>query len=113
MSPVQCMLTVKPIVTGFFLDQASGHLRSGASKELPVNTRTVPEVPAAPPLLERIPGAARLLSLGVSETYRLVLSGELASIKHGRSRLIPRSAIDALVAQWIAEAEAVRGGGAA
>lgn len=38
--------------------------------------------------------AAKLLGIGVTNTYRLAKTGELRSIKVGRKLLIPLSAID-------------------
>jgi excisionase family DNA binding protein len=68
-----------------------------------MNALTVPAEQPVEAVLLRIDEVARLLSLGRSETYRLVTSGELVSLKLGRRRLIPRAAIDALVAKWVSE----------
>jgi excisionase family DNA binding protein len=45
----------------------------------------------------RIPEVAELLSLSVSEIEILVAQGEIESIKVGRARLIPASAIDRFI----------------
>ena len=44
-----------------------------------------------------IDDASLTLSLGRSKVYQLVLSGELRSIKIGRSRRIPMEAIDEFI----------------
>lgn len=41
--------------------------------------------------------AARILKVGRSTVYDLIRSGRLRSIKIGRRRLVPRSALDALI----------------
>lgn len=59
-------------------------------------------------LLIDVREAARRLSLGRTEVYQMVLSGELASIKRGRRRLI--AVID--LEDWVAaqrSTEAVTG----
>ncbi|BCJ55091.1 excisionase [Actinoplanes sp. NBRC 14428] len=43
--------------------------------------------------LYRIPEAARLLSLSRSVIYELIRSGRLRTVKQGRARLVPESAI--------------------
>ena len=51
-----------------------------------------------PPSLIAVEEAARLLGIGRSTTYELVRMGVLRSVKIGRRRLIPRTAInDAIV----------------
>ena len=58
-------------------------------------------------LLLDIASVSGLLSIGRSRTYQLVMSGQLASLKLGRRRLIPREAVEAFVAkQMEAAAEA-------
>ena len=47
--------------------------------------------------------AARRLSLARSTLYELVLTGEIVSIKIGRSRRIPAAALDAYIARLLAE----------
>jgi excisionase family DNA binding protein len=46
-----------------------------------------------PKALYRIPEAMRLLSLSRSVLYELIRSGRLRTVKEGRSRLVPQSAI--------------------
>jgi excisionase family DNA binding protein len=57
------------------------------------------------PQLYRVNEAARVLSISRTVIYELIRSGRLRSVKEGRTRLIPASA----VAQYIAllESEAV------
>jgi excisionase family DNA binding protein len=70
----------------------------------------------APPLgefdpakqLYRIPEAMRLLSMSRSVIYEQVRAGRLRSVKQGRARLIPATAIQAYVALLIEESEVVR-----
>ncbi|MFB6396173.1 helix-turn-helix domain-containing protein [Polymorphospora sp. 2-325] len=47
----------------------------------------------APKALYRIPEAMRLLSLSRSVIYELIRSGRLRTVKEGRTRLVPHSAI--------------------
>ena len=56
-------------------------------------------------LLVNVDEAARLLGLGRSKTYELVLSGQLQSLKIGRSRKIPQQAIDEFVRSRLEEAQ--------
>jgi len=51
-----------------------------------------------PPRCVRVEEAARLLNVGRSTAYDLIRSGRLRSIKIGRRRLVPRDALDALIA---------------
>jgi excisionase family DNA binding protein len=53
----------------------------------------------------RTPEVAELLSLSDSEVRELVASGELESIKVGRIRLVPLSAIDRFIERKLAERE--------
>jgi len=53
-----------------------------------------------------VPEAADMLSIGRSRCYELVLGGELASLKLGRRRLIPREALQAFVAKRLEEVSA-------
>jgi excisionase family DNA binding protein len=53
-------------------------------------------------MLLKIEEVVRILSLGRSQVYKLITSGELRSIKIGRSRRIPREAL----ADFVASAEA-------
>jgi len=47
--------------------------------------------------LLKIEDAARVLSLGRSKTYQLVMEGRIPSIHSGRSRRIPTAALE----RWI------------
>lgn len=49
--------------------------------------------PGAPPLLYRPTDAARVLNLSRSTVFDLMRTGRLRSVKEGRVRLIPASAI--------------------
>lgn len=57
------------------------------------------------PRLLRVDEACRLLSMSRTVIYELIRSGRLRSVKQGRSRLIPASAIAEYVA--LLEREAV------
>ena len=52
-----------------------------------------------------VPEAAALMSLGRRTVWRMVASGEIESVKVGRSRRIPRQA----VADYIASLRAAKG----
>jgi excisionase family DNA binding protein len=56
-------------------------------------------------MLLKIEEVVRILSLGRSQVYKLITSGELRSIKIGRSRRIPRQAL----AEFLAKLEAASG----
>ena len=58
--------------------------------------------PEAPKLTDVV-GACYSLNLGRSKVISLIMSGELKSIKIGRKRLIPKSAIDEFIATKLAE----------
>lgn len=45
-------------------------------------------------LLYRVEDAAKVLSLGRSKTFELIANGELRSVQIGRSRRVPRSALE-------------------
>lgn len=47
--------------------------------------------------------AGRELGVSRSRAYELIRAGELPSIKIGRSRRVPRSAIEAYIARLLAE----------
>lgn len=47
--------------------------------------------------------AAEVMSTGRTTVFRLMRTGELASVKIGRSRRIPRAAVEAYVAKLIAD----------
>lgn len=55
-----------------------------------------------------VPEVAQMLSFSVSKTKMLVLSGELRSLKAGRSRRILPEWVDEYVARQAAEAEVNR-----
>ena len=55
-----------------------------------------------------IPEVAQMLSYSVSKTKMLVISGELRSLKDGRSRRILPEWVDEYVARRAAEAEGDR-----
>jgi excisionase family DNA binding protein len=61
--------------------------------------------------LLRIEEAARVLSLGRSKTYQLVMEGAIPSVHIGRSRRIPSAALERWIDQRTAEAEGLAGGG--
>jgi len=57
-------------------------------------------------LLLTVPEAAMRLGLGRSLIYQLVMSGELASVKVGRARRVPVSALENFVERIAEEAKA-------
>lgn len=59
--------------------------------------------PKPPKRAFRIPEVAELLSLSASEIEILVAQGEIYSIKVGRARLIPGSAIDQFITRKLEE----------
>ena len=61
-------------------------------------------------LLLTVPEAAIRLGLGRSLVYGLLMSGEIASLKIGRSRRIPVSSLDQFVAARLAADDTVRSG---
>ncbi len=63
--------------------------------------------PAQRKALYRIPEAMRLLSLSRSVIYELIRSGRLRTVKEGRTRLVPESAITEYVA--LLERESAKG----
>jgi len=66
-------------------------------------------VPAADALLLRVEEAAPLLRLSRTEVFALIKKGELASIKIGRRRRIPRQALDDYIAAQLAQPGAIDG----
>jgi len=58
---------------------------------------------ASQPLLLTVKESAKRLSLARSTLYQLVLTGEIASIKIGRSRRIPLEALNAFIARKLGE----------
>ncbi len=55
--------------------------------------------------LLRIEEAARVLALGRSKTYQLVMEGAIPSIHIGRSRRVPAAALERWIDRRTAEAE--------
>ncbi|SCD55737.1 DNA binding domain-containing protein, excisionase family [Streptomyces sp. BvitLS-983] len=62
--------------------------------------------PAIPPVLYRVPDAVRVLGLSRSVVYDLIRVGRLRTVKEGRTRLVPASAIADYVALLEREAGA-------
>ena len=62
-----------------------------------MTTETAAPATAAAPVNERLaykPGeAAKVLGIGRNRVFELMKSNDLASVKYGRTRLIPREAI--------------------
>lgn len=50
-------------------------------------------------LLYRVPEAAELIGVGRSRLYELLASGDIASVRVGRSRLIPADALESFAAR--------------
>lgn len=50
-----------------------------------------------PPRLIKVEDAAKLLNIGRSAVYDLIRSGRLRSVKIGKSRRIPREAVDEVI----------------
>ncbi len=65
--------------------------------DTPVDATAVPAQRAEAKLL-RVEEAAALLCVGRSTAYELIRSGQLASLKIGGSRRVPRVAVDAFIA---------------
>ena len=72
----------------------------GPSGTTDAGTRAVDAAPD-PRYLVTVPEAGRLLGIGRTRAFRLVNSDYLMSVKIGRSRLVPTSAIRALVEELI------------
>ena len=60
------------------------------------------------PALYRVPEAMRMLSLSRSVIYELIRNGRLRSVREGRARLIPATAIRDYIALLETEAQAER-----
>ena len=73
-----------------------------------MTTATAPRIgpPSAAKQLYRLPEAMEILSLSRSAIYELLRSGRLRSVKEGRARLIPATAIADYVALLQRESEA-------
>lgn len=56
-----------------------------------------------PALLITVEEAARLLGIGRTKAYELVMSGEVQSIKLGRRRLMVRASLDSFIEKKVAE----------
>jgi excisionase family DNA binding protein len=73
---------------------------------------TPPSPPRAasppPPLLLTVGQAADMLAIGRSAVYTLLANHTLASVRIGRSRRIPTTAIAAYVAELLAENDCQR-----
>jgi excisionase family DNA binding protein len=67
---------------------------------LPINTRSA-ILPAAPKLLLTVDEAAEALSLGRTYVYHLVMCNQITSVKLGRKRRIPVSALQEFISQQI------------
>lgn len=50
-------------------------------------------------LLISIERAARLLSIGRSNTFKLIAAGRIKTVKIGRRTLVPRKCLDAFLAE--------------
>jgi len=66
--------------------------------------------PGTRKLLYRVTEAAHLLSLSRSQLYELIRAGRLRSVKQGKTRLVPESAIREYVDLLISESGEVRYG---
>ena len=64
----------------------------------------------SPKALYRIPEAMQLLSLSRSVIYELIRSGRLHTVKEGRTRLVPATAITAYLT--LLEQESAKGAAA-
>ncbi|MEV7482093.1 helix-turn-helix domain-containing protein [Streptomyces halstedii] len=62
--------------------------------------------PVIPPALYRVPDAVKALGLSRSVVYDLIRAGRLRTVKEGRTRLVPASAITDYVALLEREAGA-------
>ena len=63
-------------------------------------------VPKMDPVLVRVPEVAAALGIGTTKTKAMIKSGEIESVKVGRARLVPVTAIDAYVQKLRAGAAA-------
>jgi excisionase family DNA binding protein len=61
-------------------------------------TREARHEALGPPLLYRVEDAAELLDLSRTKVYELCASGQLTSVKIGKSRRIPAQALEAFIA---------------
>lgn len=63
---------------------------------------TTDTVAVVEPLLLKVDEAARVLSIGRDAMWHLVMSGEVASVRIGRSRRVPTAALR----EWVRQQEA-------
>jgi excisionase family DNA binding protein len=63
-----------------------------------IRTQQHREPPA--PIAYSIADAMRVVGFGRSKLYELLTSGELASVKHGRRRLILREDLEAMLKRY-------------
>jgi excisionase family DNA binding protein len=71
----------------------------------PVYRETTPTVTAVVPLLYRVEEAAEALRISRTQVYDLIRLNKLTSVKIGRVRRVPVSAVSDYVAAAIAETE--------
>ena len=64
---------------------------------------TVPNLPVASKVLLTVEEAAACLNVGRTSMFALIRSGQIASVRIGRSRRIPAAAVDAYAARLVAE----------
>lgn len=63
------------------------------------------------PLLVSVPEAGQALGIGKRLAWELVYSGELASVRVGRRRLVPVAELERFVSGQLQDAQGQRGGG--
>ena len=68
-----------------------------------MNRKTATPAPESTPKLLTVPDAAQMLSISERSTWRLVSTGELSSVKLGRSTRITVESIDRLIERGGAE----------
>lgn len=69
-----------------------------------MTTQSRSEPRSESPVLVTVEEAARRLSIGRTATYMLVLSGELESVKIGRTRRVVAASIDDYVTKLLQQA---------
>jgi len=83
-------------------------MRHGGAKETPMNHRKLtqplsnlrePAPASAPPLLYSILEASHLLGVSRTTLFSLLKAGTVRSVRLGKRRLIPASALEELVAR--------------
>jgi excisionase family DNA binding protein len=70
---------------------------------MPTTYRQLEPIPAQVKILLTVDEAATALSLGRTYLYRLLMSKEIVSVKVGRIRRVPVSALSDYVARRLAE----------